>query len=97
MRAHLVAEMPAGVSSYSVDQLLSLMFEDTFINRMVIEQMREVFLRGSMDIEWMLPVMHERIDHPFLAEAGRVTGLSAADLHTKGLSVLLTKRAPGIQ
>lgn len=97
MRAQLAAELAKGSTAHGVDELLSLMFDDTFINRMGIERMREAFRQGSMNIEWMVPMMHERIDDPILAEAERVTGLSADDLHTKGLSVLLNKRAAGIQ
>lgn len=96
MRAHLASELPAD-APHDADELLGLMFDDIFINRLGIDRMRDTFLQGPMHIEWMLPMMHERIDHPMLTTAQNVTGLSVDDLHTKGLSVLLSKKVTRLQ
>ncbi len=91
MRIHLEAALePEGRSR--ADEIVSMIFDDRFINRIGIEQMRLLFSRTtSMRIEWMLPMRHGDIDHPMLAEATAATGLSPDDLHTKGLSVLFRK------
>lgn len=95
IREYLASGVSGAQTAHEIEHLVALMFDDPFINRVGIERMREMFMEGTMDIEWMLPMMHERFDSPLLAEAEKATGLSADDLHTKGLSILLKKRAVG--
>lgn len=91
MRSHLEIALPPN-APVNADAVVSMVFDDPFINRVGIARMREVFAQAAMVVEWILPMMHDRVDHQMLDEAIKATGLSVDDLHTKGFSVLLSKR-----
>jgi SAM-dependent methyltransferase len=92
MRSHLEANWPSD-APLGVEQAVSWIYDDDVINRVPITQMRGHFASCPLQVEWMLPMMHDGFDRSMLAEAGRATGLSTEDLCTKGLSVLLNKVA----
>lgn len=90
MRSHLSGKWPSD-APLNMDQAISWIYDDDVINRIPITEMREHFAQCPMQVEWMLPMMHDDFEQAMLAEASSSTGLSAEDLCTKGLSVLLNK------
>ncbi|KZC24515.1 hypothetical protein RHOFW104T7_08425 [Rhodanobacter thiooxydans] len=90
MRAYLEGKWPDDVP-LNLDQTIKWIYDNEVINRVGISQMREHFAQCPLQVEWILSVRHEGGDSAQLAQAVAATGLSADDLISKGLSVLLHK------
>lgn len=92
MRAYLEGKWPDD-APLNIDQTIEWIYDNEVINRIGIVEMREHFASSSFQVEWVLPMMLEVSDPIQLTSAAAATGLSVADLCTKGLSVLLLKNA----
>lgn len=95
MRAELRDKWPQG-GAIDLNQAVDWTYDSDAINRIGITQMRQHFHEGPMRVEWIVPMMHEVHEPDLLRAAQAVTGLSADDLNTKGLTVLMYKDADGL-
>ncbi len=90
MRAYLEGKWPDD-APLNLDRTIEWIYDNEVINRVGISTMREHFVQCPLRVEWILPMRHEGSDPAQLAQAVAATGLSADDLMSKGLSVLLYK------
>ncbi len=76
----------------SISEICNLIYEDNFINRIGIKEMRKIISESPMHIEWIVPIPDEPRDEKQLISAAEKTGLSKEELMIKGLSMLLYKK-----
>lgn len=94
MRAELQDKWPQG-GAIDLNQAIEWTYDSDAINRIGIAQMRQHFHEGPLRVEWIVPMMHEVHEPNLLKAAQTVTGLSADDLNTKGLTVFMHKDVGG--
>jgi SAM-dependent methyltransferase len=75
----------------SVDQAIEWTYHGPALNRLTLRDYRDCLHRCALDVEWIVELKEEGTDPAELARAASVTGMSAAELITKGLSALLKK------
>ena len=80
-------------AALSLDKAVEWVYFGHEINRLTVRDYRERFRRSVLEVEWIVALM-EPEPHGLAAKAAAATGLSVDDLSTKGLSILLAKRAP---
>lgn len=90
MRAYLEDKWP-GDAPLDLDHTIEWIYDNDVINRIGISTMREHFAQCPLRVEWIMPMKLEGSDPAQLVHAMAVTGMSADDLTSKGLSILLYK------
>jgi SAM-dependent methyltransferase len=96
MRESLAEKWPAA-APLSLEQAIEWVFAGHVLNRLNIRQFKASFANCPLEVDWMIDLKEEGIDQTALERASAMTGLSCDELTTKGLSVLLVKKAtPGL-
>ena len=90
MRQALAATWPEH-APLSLEQAIEWIYTSPDLNRLTIRQIRAFLDHCSLDVNWTVELKDDEVDHAALQNAMRVTGLSADELTTRGLSVLLAK------
>lgn len=79
----------------SLSQAIEWVYQGNAINRVDIRRFKHLFEKGPLKVESLVALREESIDQTALQTASAVSGLSAEELTTKGLSLVLRKEAKG--
>ncbi len=88
MRASLASNWPED-AAIDLDSAINWIYDSTVINRVPIDKMRDHLNSCGLDVEWILSMPGENRNEEALQKAMHATGLSADDLRSRGLSVLM--------
>jgi len=92
MIAYMQTQWPDN-ATISVMDAGAWIYESDALNRKSIIEIQRSIQNSGMHVEWMVPLLDNDRDEIQLQAAIKKTGLSRADLMTKGLSALLYKPA----
>jgi SAM-dependent methyltransferase len=77
----------------SLDQAIEWVYFGREINRLTVRDYRDHLVHPLLEVEWMVELKEPDPDKRAAQQAALATGMSVEDLTTKGLSVLLRRRA----
>jgi SAM-dependent methyltransferase len=90
MRRFLTGHWPEG-APLSLDGAIEWTYVGPALNRLTIRDFHVRLARCPLRVEWTVDLKEEATEHADLERAVSLTGMSADELTTKGLSVLLKK------